>query len=142
MISFTEINRQPRYSFRLPVNLLSLAIDELATHYLLGSSTSAIKSPLRYPLFAPNSAVGLRLYSHLKLTVATNTEYVFYRLHNGERGVLFVPQIGLEWSGDKDDYDYGGIILTVGKSEFWNFDGPDRDYGVTARIELFFNDNT
>jgi hypothetical protein len=132
--SVTKINNQFRYSLRGAVDVLLLMVNDLTTRLLLGPTVLLLKSPMRYILYAPNSAINFRLYRGLKLTLATNTEYPLYRYHGSDRGVLFTPQIGFTLSGGKYGSDFGGIILTVGATEFWNFDGPDKDFGLAVRI--------
>jgi hypothetical protein len=139
--SLANIDGRQRYSFRGPINLALVGIDALATRYLLGSHMSPFESPLRYALFAPNSSVNVRMRGALKLTLATNTEYIVYRLHDGERGILFTPQVGFTLSGGPSSEEFNGIILTVGATRFWSFDRSDRPFQFAFHIGFILTDS-
>jgi len=140
LVSFAKVDGRERYSFKSPVNLALLGLDALTTRYLLGLRISPVKSPLRYFLFAPNSAVNLCLHRGLKFTVATNTEFVFFRLHDGERGILFTPQVGFTLSGGPDVDEFNGVIFTLGATRFWSFDGADKPFQIAFRIGFLITD--
>jgi hypothetical protein len=139
-LSGAKVGGNPRYGFKGPVNAAMFAVNVLVSRYVLGVKTRSGKAPARYLLFLPNSAVNLRVERNLKFTLATTTEYLFYRLHSGERGILFTPQIGLTLSGGRSPDFWNGLILSLGYTTFWNFDGEDRSPGFSVRFTFMITD--
>jgi hypothetical protein len=116
------------YNFRGPINwLLWAAASRLAGGDSRGDTMA---SPWCYALFAPNSLVRFRLIGNLKLVLGTRTDYILYDTESTEAGIMFTPQVGLDFSGGTfgDTNSYSGISGSVGVRSRWGLDG-DSDSG-------------
>lgn len=102
------------------------------------AGAEVLRSSWCHALFASNFLVRQRLVGDLKLVVGTRTDYLLYRTGPTERGILFTPQAGLDFSGGRfrDGDAYAGVSVTVGLRNWWSFDG-DNDSGdvvLAARV--------
>lgn len=127
------------YNFRAPVNLLAAALTAKLGGHSWRDLAQLQDSPWRFVLFAPDCRARFRLVGNLKLMVGTRTDYMLYRTADTERGILFTPQIGLDFSGG--DYGaregYGGISVSVGYRNWWNFDGDSRSGGLAVFVRVW-----
>lgn len=127
------------YNFRGPINWLAWeASSKLAGGEQHGDGW-VLGSPWCYALFAPNFLVRYRLIGNLKLVVGTRTDYLLYRTSSTERGIMFTPQIGFDFSGGQygDPNAYSGISVALGWRNWWNFDGECNSDEITLSARLW-----
>lgn len=95
-------------------------------------------------LHAPNSSFKYRLSRGLRLSLTTRTDLLPLRIHGGDQGILFTPQIGLEWVGLSSGFEHERIPLTnrlhvgVGYANWWSFEGRGRTPGWTFVVGVGF----
>lgn|GEM_PF-5640061 len=116
------------YNFRGAVNFLAGGLSNKLNGGDWTDGDAGAGSAWRYALFAPDFRVRFRLVGNLKLMAGTRTDYFLYRTSDTERGILFTPFIGLDFSGG--DYGasegYGGLSVSVGLRNWLSFDGDNR----------------
>ncbi len=126
------------YNFRAPINWLSWAAASKLAGVDRHNDDVVITSPWCYGLFAPNFLVRYRLIGNLKLVLGTRTDYLLYRTSSTERGIMFTPQIGFDFSGGKygDSNAYSGISVSLGLRNWWSFDGNSEsgEIAISARL--------
>jgi hypothetical protein len=78
------------------------------------------------------------MIGNLKLVLGTRTDYILYSIESADAGIMFTPQVGLDFSGGTfgDSNAYSGISVTVGVRNWWGFDGESDsgDIVVGARL--------
>jgi hypothetical protein len=138
-VSLVKQGRYLRYSFKFPVTVLTLEMIIGLNKIFLGKryDYDSFMSPFYYILTLPNSTWQLKLRDHLSLSAGAQTDYLLTRDHALDRGILFTPVAGINWSYDMK-WCYGIINLSAGYASFWNFEGPDKKYGWGANIIAMF----
>ena len=133
------------YSFRGPLCLLTQAVDAgISGRGLTELSPAPEPRWWRLLLHAHNSSVKWRLARSLRLNLGTRTDLLPLRIHGDDQGLLFTPQLGLEWVGLSDGFENDAVPLTnrlhlgVGYANWWSFEGNGRTPGWTVTIAVGF----
>lgn len=127
------------YNFRGPINWLAWAASSKLAGVDRHNDNEIMASPWCYALLAPNSLLRFRLHGNLKLVIGTRTDFLLYRTASTERGIMFTPQIGIDFSGGKygDSNAYSGISVSVGLRNWWSFDGDNKSGGIAISARLW-----
>lgn len=131
-----------RYSFQLPVSLISLGMGVLLHNM---SHKGGGYKPLEKPdfmtslLMSPNSSLQFQLRKGFLIGISTQTDFLFYRDHEGDRGILFTPALTFTGTRDNMLVGRGGFTIAVTHSSFLNFDGDNKADGFGLRL-FFYGD--
>jgi hypothetical protein len=68
------------------------------------------------------------------------TDYLLARGHTGQRGIAFIPHIGITYSAESGYRMFNGITFFAGYGSFWNFDGENWSGRLTFGIRSFLTD--
>ena len=95
-------------------------------------------------LYLHNCSYKLRLHRNWRLAVATRTDLLPFRVHGDDQGMLFSPELALEWVGLSFGYEGDTVPATnrlhvgLGHSWWWSFEGQDRTPGWTLVVGIAF----
>jgi hypothetical protein len=129
-LSLVKQGRHARYSFKLPVSMLTMGLTYGLNAVFLNKKhrNDGSPSPFYYILTLPNSIWNLKIINNFQLCAGVQTDYLFYRDHRLDRGILITPVAGITWYPDEQTGG-GSVNISGGYANLWNFDGPDKSYG-------------
>lgn len=139
-VNLVKQGRYARYSLKFPVSLLTLGLANGLNHIFLGKKQGRgqLISPFYFILTLPNCIWNLRIVDHLQINAGIQTDYLLYRDHGLDRGLLITPTAGIGWYWGKGPV-LGGLNVWCGYAKLWNFDGPGRNYGWGINMALFLS---
>lgn len=133
-LSVYWIRRQEtmRFSFALPINLLSIALADLTDKAIFHGRSK--DDPMNSPAIlwlVPNSSLRWKPVSTLQLVAGLSTDYLFLRINGANRGILCGQYIGLSIGASTKGPDPTTYLLGIRMihNNFVDFEGPDHDEG-------------
>jgi hypothetical protein len=133
------------YNFRSPLCLLTQMIDaKIDGRGILAVMPAGEFRWWRALLHAHNSSLKWCLSRGWRLNLSTRTDLLPFRVHGDDQGILFTPQLALEWVGLSDGFENDALPLTnrlhvgVGYANWWSFEGHGRTPGWTVIIAVGF----
>jgi hypothetical protein len=139
-VNLVKQGRYARYSFKFPVSLLTLGLTSGLERIFLGKKQgdNLPSSAFYYILTIPNCIWNLRIVDHLQINAGIQTDYLLYRDHGLDRGLLITPTAGIGWYWGRNPV-LGSLNVWCGNARLWNFDGLDRKYGWGINLALILS---
>ena len=134
------------YNFRAPISFLADRLDAaLGGHGFWGFDRFG-DPPTWFGVLlrAPNSSIKLRLSRGLRLAFTSRTDILPLHINGDDQGILYTPQLALEWVGLSDGFENDAVPYTnrlhvgVGHANWWSFEGRGRTPGWTVVVGLAF----
>ena len=124
------------FSFQGTIALTTLLMTEWICHR---GPYEASNSPIFTALTLPSSQFEYALSDYYFLGISNNTEYIFIRGGNGNRGIFYTPALTFSIWGypNNETCDIWAIQLQLGHTFFWNFEGKSRVDGWTIGGSIF-----